>query len=132
MPPKVRGNDMPILPEFLRHPIPAAAMVPAAMQQDQGRSGLIAPVDIMEPEALRNVGLGSRSVYHAAIVTSLAGLVQTLRWGRDRALVNGALRAGQSVYALHGALNQMMLIIEIPWDRFAQKANGKRALKLLQ
>ena len=62
---QVRRDDVPVMAQFLGHPVPAAAMVPPAMQQDQGRRIGIAPIDIMKAHALRDIAVGSRSGDHA-------------------------------------------------------------------
>ena len=55
---QVRCNDVPIMAQFLSHPVPAARMVAAAMDQEQGRRIGISPIDIVQPKALRNKAVG--------------------------------------------------------------------------
>ena len=81
MPSQVGGDDMPILAKFLGNPVPATAVVSSAMQENQRWSGFIAPIHIVKTKALRNIGLGGWSMYHLAIVSGLAKLVQSLRSG---------------------------------------------------
>ena len=49
---------MPVVAQFLCHPIPAARMIAAAMDQEQGRRVGVAPVDIIQPKALRDKAVG--------------------------------------------------------------------------
>ena len=50
---KVRRYDVPVFLEFLCDPVPAAAMVSPAMNQNERRGVFVSPVDIVETEALR-------------------------------------------------------------------------------
>ena len=59
---QVRRDDVPVLGQFLGHPVPAAAMVAPAMLKDQRRGIGIAPIDIVEAQALRDEAVGGRSV----------------------------------------------------------------------
>ena len=55
---QVRCNDVPIMAQFLSNPVPAARMVAAAMDQKQGWRIGVAPIDIVQPKALRNKAVG--------------------------------------------------------------------------
>ena len=60
--PRVRRDDMPVLAQFLRHPVPAAAVVTAAVLQNQRRRIGVAPIDIVQPQPLRDKDVRSRTV----------------------------------------------------------------------
>src|SRR3546814_10762698 len=51
MAPEVGRDDVTVRPQLLRHPIPVAAMIATAVQQEEGRRVRIAPVNIMQPQA---------------------------------------------------------------------------------
>ncbi len=57
---QVRGDDVPVVAQLARHPVPAAAMVASAMHQQQRRGGGIAPVDIVQPQPLRDEDVRGR------------------------------------------------------------------------
>jgi hypothetical protein len=50
---QIRRDHVPASTQALRHPIPVAAMVAPAVQQDERRRGAVAPVDVVEAQALR-------------------------------------------------------------------------------
>src|ERR1700674_2365419 len=52
---QIRGHDMPVGAQAVGHPIPAAAMVPSAVSQQQWRCRRIPPVDVVQLQALRNI-----------------------------------------------------------------------------
>ena len=58
---KIGTDDMPILAQLHRRPVPTARMIAPAMEQDQRRFVGISPVDIMQPRALRNDTLRGRA-----------------------------------------------------------------------
>ena len=57
----IERDHMPVLAQLLGHPVPAARMVAPAMHQHQRRRVAIAPIDIIESQALRYEGLRCRS-----------------------------------------------------------------------
>ena len=59
---EIRCDNMPILSQFLGDPVPASAMVTPAMHEKQRWRALIAPICVMQLEALRLIGVRSRSV----------------------------------------------------------------------
>src|SRR5258708_7455293 len=61
MPAQIGRDDMPAVAKPLHHPVPAARMVAAAMDQHQRRCVRIAPIEIMQTQALRNVGVRGRA-----------------------------------------------------------------------
>ena len=57
----VHRHDMVVFAQLLGDPVPAPRVVAPAMDQHQRRLAAIAPVEIMQPQPLRNEGLRSRS-----------------------------------------------------------------------
>jgi len=57
---QVRCDDMIILRQRPRRPVPAAGVVEPAMHQDQRRGCTVAPIQIVEAHAQRRVEMGSR------------------------------------------------------------------------
>ncbi len=55
MPPQVGRDDVPVLPERLRRPVPAAAVIPATMDQEERRLLRMAPVHVVKAQALGEV-----------------------------------------------------------------------------
>ena len=53
----VERDDVPVVAQRLGRPVPAAAMVLAAMDQEKRRRSGIAPVDVMQPQPLRDEAL---------------------------------------------------------------------------
>jgi hypothetical protein len=59
---QIGGENVPIMAQGLRDPVPVAAMVaPTVHQQQRWRAG-IAPVDIMQPQPLREINARGRPV----------------------------------------------------------------------
>ena len=54
---QVWGNNMPVIPELLRNPIPTAAMIAPTVQKDQRRGIGVSPIDIMQFHTLRDVSV---------------------------------------------------------------------------
>ena len=61
MPAVIESGDVPVPAQVFRHPVPAARMIAPAMHQHQRRRVAIAPIDIIESQALRYEGLRCRS-----------------------------------------------------------------------
>ena len=59
---QIGGNDVPIFCQLFSHPIPAAAVIAPAVLEDQRRRVAIAPIDIVQAQALRDEGVGGGSV----------------------------------------------------------------------
>ena len=70
---QVGRDDVPVVAQPLRHPVPIAAMVLAAVQQDQRRRVRVAPVDVMQPQPLREIdprgGAGGFLLRHGGIAS---------------------------------------------------------------
>ena len=58
---QVRGDDMKAVSEALGDPVPVSAVVPAPVDQQEGRGAFVTPIDIMKAQALADVGLGAGS-----------------------------------------------------------------------
>ena len=58
---QVWGDDVPVFPQVLRHPVPVSAMVPPAMQQQQRWRFGVAPIDIVQPQPLGEKYPGGRA-----------------------------------------------------------------------
>jgi hypothetical protein len=56
---QIRRHDMKAVAEFFGHPVPVAAMIPSAMDEQQWRRAVIAPIDIMQAKALGKIELRS-------------------------------------------------------------------------
>src|SRR5690349_10929988 len=73
---KVRRDHVPVLGQLLCGPIPAAAVIASSVDENDGRCIGVAPVDVMEPQALRDdavrIGSGSK---HGPGMLMLAGIV---------------------------------------------------------
>src|SRR3972149_1343405 len=61
VPPKIGGDDVPLLTQRRGDPVPVATMVAAAVDEEQGRPSGIAPVHVVEPQPLGEVGVRRRS-----------------------------------------------------------------------
>jgi hypothetical protein len=58
---QVGADDVPVAAQFLGHPVPAAAMIaPAVLEDQQGRLR-VAPVDVVQAQALRDEAVRSRA-----------------------------------------------------------------------
>jgi hypothetical protein len=57
MPAQIGRNDVPAVAQPLRHPVPVAGMVAAAMDQHQRRRLRVAPVEIVKTKTLGNVAV---------------------------------------------------------------------------
>ena len=57
----IERDHMPVLAQLLGHPVPAARMVAPAVHEDQRGLSAIAPVEIVQAQALRDEGLRGRS-----------------------------------------------------------------------
>jgi hypothetical protein len=76
----VEGDDVPVLTQFLRHPVPAARMIAPAMDEHQQRFFGIAPIEVIEAQALRDEGLrGGSGESHASGLKSSAPLRKPVR-----------------------------------------------------
>ena len=53
----VGGDDVIVAAQILGHPVPVAAVVAPAVQQDQRRGLGVAPVGVVQAKALRDEGL---------------------------------------------------------------------------
>ena len=53
---QVRRDDVPVIAEAFGHPVPVPAVIPPPVHQQQRRRVRIAPVDVMQPEALGEIG----------------------------------------------------------------------------
>ena len=74
--PEVGGDDVVVLAERLGHPVPAPAMVPPAVHEEEGRRVRVAPVHVVEAKALGEVDVGGRSVNgrrHARVLSGRGG-----------------------------------------------------------
>ena len=60
--PEVRGDDVIFLPQRLRHPIPIAAVVLPAVHQEQRWRVSVAPVDVVQSQALGKIDVRGRTV----------------------------------------------------------------------
>ena len=58
---QVRGDHVPVLAQCGGHPVPGAAVIPAAMQQQQRRRAFIAPVDVVQAQSLREIAVRRRA-----------------------------------------------------------------------
>src|SRR5690242_5589313 len=58
---QVRGDYVVLVTQRCRDPVPTAAMVAAAVQEHQRWRGGIAPIDIMQPQPLREIYTGRRA-----------------------------------------------------------------------
>ena len=52
---QIGGEDVPVMAQRLRQPIPVAAMVAPAMDEEERRRAGVAPVDIVQPQPLREI-----------------------------------------------------------------------------
>jgi hypothetical protein len=52
---KIRGDDVVVTTQVAGHPVPAAGVVPTAVDQEQRGRTLVSPVHVVEPEPLRDV-----------------------------------------------------------------------------
>jgi len=52
VPAQIGGDDVPLVPERFRRPVPVPAMIPPSVKEEEGRLVRIAPVHVMEAEAL--------------------------------------------------------------------------------
>src|SRR5215470_10486358 len=97
VPAQVGRQDVPVVPECRGRPVPGAAVITAAVQHDERRLRGIAPVDVVQAQALREerVGRGSRhgaghgssSMLASRPITAVAGratvsLSRRMQWGR--------------------------------------------------
>src|ERR1051326_213627 len=57
---EVRGDDVIFVPQRGRDPVPVAAMVPPAMDEQQRWGVRVAPVDVVQPQTLRKIHPGCR------------------------------------------------------------------------
>src|SRR5262249_29250770 len=55
------GQDVPVLPQCRGDPIPIAAMISPAMDQQQRRRARVSPIDVMQAQTLREINARSRS-----------------------------------------------------------------------
>ena len=60
---KVRRDDMVAIAKPFGDPVPVAAMVAPAVDQQQRGRGLVAPVDIVQSQALRVIEVGRRALH---------------------------------------------------------------------
>src|SRR5215510_6836998 len=60
--PEIRRDDVPVVPEGLRRPVPVPAMIASAVHEEEGWLVGVAPVDVVQAQALRVVAVrgGSR------------------------------------------------------------------------
>ena len=58
---QIGRQDVPVVAQRLRHPVPVAAMVAPAMHQQQRRRAGIAPIDVMQPQPLREIDARGRA-----------------------------------------------------------------------
>ena len=58
VPAEVGCDDVVFVTEFLSDPVPVAAVITSAMHQQHGRCILVAPVHIVQTQALRVVHMG--------------------------------------------------------------------------
>ena len=58
MPAQVGGDDVVFVAQCGGHPVPVAAVVAPAMQQQQRRRGRVAPVHVVQPQPLREIDAG--------------------------------------------------------------------------
>ena len=61
MTPEIRGDHVVVASQVPGDPVPAAGVVPAAVDQKQRRRGLIAPIHVVELEALGDVEARART-----------------------------------------------------------------------
>ena len=52
MPAQVGTDDVPVVTQGLRHPVPVAAVVPPAVDQEQRRRVGVAPIDVVKTQTL--------------------------------------------------------------------------------
>jgi hypothetical protein len=70
---QVGGDDVVVAAQVLGHPVPVAAVVAPAVHQDQRRRAGIAPVDVVQPQAL-----GDERLRGGAEEQGLSGLLQAI------------------------------------------------------
>ena len=90
---QVGGDDVEVAPQILRHPVPVAGVVAAAVDQQQRRLVGIPPVDVLQLEALGDEGVrgGADQRVHAAAYIAAREAGATVVAGRW-SLVAGASR----------------------------------------
>src|SRR5580704_6482466 len=54
VPAQIRSDHIPVVAQCLRRPIPAAAVIAAAVQKNEWRRGRITPVGVVQAQPLRN------------------------------------------------------------------------------
>ena len=57
---QIGRDDVVVVLELLRHPVPVAAMVAPAMHKQHGRRPFVAPIHVVQPQPLREVDVGGR------------------------------------------------------------------------
>ena len=70
---QVRGDHVVAVAQALGDPVPVAAVVPAAVNQQQGRRAFVSPVDVVQSNPLRKIEVG-RGAFHGALRKTGAGL----------------------------------------------------------
>ena len=58
---QVRGDDVVVGLERLRHPVPVPAMVAAAVHEQHGRGAFVAPVHVVQTQPLREINVRRRA-----------------------------------------------------------------------
>src|SRR5215467_3742626 len=87
MAPEIRRDDVPVVAQRLRRPVPVPAMIAPAVHEEERRLPRIAPVYVMQAQALRVVAVRGRSwhtrrQYHGLRGTGLAPLLTRPGMGR--------------------------------------------------
>src|SRR5262245_14505137 len=86
VPAKIRRDDMPVLAESFRRPVPVPAMIPTAVEEKERRLVRITPIDVVETQPLRVVRVRGRAwhtrrQYHDLPGTGRAPLPTTAGMG---------------------------------------------------
>ncbi len=55
---QIGGDNVPVVAQFFRHPIPTARMIAAAVDEEQRWRLGVSPIDIIEPKSLRDEAVG--------------------------------------------------------------------------
>src|SRR5258708_28146753 len=104
MPAQIGLNDVPAVAKPLHHPVPAARMVAGAMDQQQLLRLRIAAIEIMQAQALRDVGVRGRA-WHGHLL-AVARAIDYRKTAVSRS-PDGAKRNPGMAYQLGDALRDL-------------------------
>src|SRR5207247_451923 len=89
VPAEIGGDEVEVAAQVGRHPVPAPAVVAPAVQEEEGRLVRVAPVDVVELQALR-VEIVRRRPEHLGLFGHACGVARPSRFAEGRAPVAGS------------------------------------------